>query len=220
MASTEKNVSAYLYPSIVPVFVGIDIAPKMIELTKKTGFYTHSFCCSVEEILRGVSESTSIAGVVSAERVVREEVRVTESSTATAESKSELEERNAFDLVLSADTFIYVGALSDTFFLISKSLKSGGIFAFSGTEYRVLLHSFNCHRSINTEGSGSESPHKSTEMSSEPPMNPLPNPPLYPPYTPSHLYALQTLARLSSGGSLPIAYVKQRPSGRCDSVRH
>jgi predicted TPR repeat methyltransferase len=38
---------------------------------------------------------------------------------------------DAYDAVVSADVFIYVGDLSETFALVNKRLRNGGLFAFS-----------------------------------------------------------------------------------------
>ena len=53
--------------------------------------------------------------------------------------------RQKFDLVLSADVFIYIGALEEVFTLTTKLLNPGGMFAFSiekqrtGLDYRLRL---------------------------------------------------------------------------------
>jgi len=76
--------------------VGMDLSPKMVEITKSTGFYNEVF---IEDI------HTTLV------RLVEKAVRV--------------------DLVLSADTFIYVGQIDRCFQQCGRVLRSGGLFAFS-----------------------------------------------------------------------------------------
>ena len=84
-------------PDSGPMFAGIDISSKMIDLASDpANNYSLVTCGHLAEGLAAFS------------------------------SKKE-----RLDLILAADTFIYVGALSKVFGLVSKALKSRGLLAFS-----------------------------------------------------------------------------------------
>ena len=51
---------------------------------------------------------------------------------ATSEAcKSEIPNKWLFDIILAADTFVYVGALGKVFQTVRECLNTGGLFAFS-----------------------------------------------------------------------------------------
>jgi len=83
------------------VFIGIDISQRMVELSERNGGYT----C----VVRG--------DITEMSRLLAEDVTSRRCSS--------------FHLVLAADTFIYVGALSEIFSYIRAILCTGGWFAFT-----------------------------------------------------------------------------------------
>lgn len=84
-------------PSSGPMFAGIDISSKMIDLASDPSNNYSLLTCG--HLVEGLGAFSS--------------------------------EKEGLDIVLAADTFIYVGALSKVFGLVSKSLKSRGLLAFS-----------------------------------------------------------------------------------------
>ena len=82
--------------------VGIDISQRMVDISRDTGLYDLVICGDLSDTLSTVESA------------------LTERSLETA-----------FDMVLVADTFIYIGALSSVFASISKILSPHGLLLFS-----------------------------------------------------------------------------------------
>ena len=98
-----KEQLEHLMTSAEPIFVGIDISGKMIDLCLESGCYSHTIRCSLQKALDVLCKQFD----------------------------SQTGYKYGFDLIIAADTFIYVGALSSTFKCIHKILVPNGIFAFS-----------------------------------------------------------------------------------------
>ena len=96
------------------IFVAIDVSGIMVKLCQESGYYSHSFRCSLQEGLKVLQK-----------RILDEleGVQVRASSNGLVDTR--------FDIVLAADTFIYVGALGEIFKNVYNILKDGGLFAFS-----------------------------------------------------------------------------------------
>ena len=98
----EKDLR-FLMTSSDSLLLGVDVSGKMIDICRSSGSYSHAIRCSLQDALLVLSEcAASCHGVES-----------------------------RFHLVLAADTFIYVGALSSTFKYVHDILTPHGIFAFS-----------------------------------------------------------------------------------------
>jgi len=84
-----------------PAFIGIDVSSQMIELAMKNGGYTSCHCADLKECLETFASSTK--------------------------ESNEL----AMNLIVAADTFLYVGQLGEVFALAHQTLCCGGLFLFS-----------------------------------------------------------------------------------------
>mmetsp|Transcript_5049 Transcript_5049/g.8278 ORF Transcript_5049/g.8278 Transcript_5049/m.8278 type:complete len:556 (+) Transcript_5049:111-1778(+) len=85
-----------------PCMVGVDISEKMALLAQANGGYTVTLCDDLDKVLR------CFGGL--------------------GETGMQLQ---ALDMVVAADTFLYVGPLEETFSLVSQALRLGGLFLFS-----------------------------------------------------------------------------------------
>ena len=85
---------------------GVDISAKMVEIARRTGHYDGLACGDLHEALEACC------------------------SPAEREGQPQPHQRG-LDLVLSADTFIYVGALGAAFAAARRALRRGGLLAFS-----------------------------------------------------------------------------------------
>ena len=92
----------------VSIFIALDVSGKMTQLCKESGYYSHSFRCSIQDGLEVLVRSVLDCNV-----------------------HTDMIEERLFDMVLAADTFIYVGALGKTFQHVGTILKERGLFAFS-----------------------------------------------------------------------------------------
>jgi predicted TPR repeat methyltransferase len=84
--------------------VGIDISPKMIELCRSLQLYRSVASVDVYDALSAVLSGMQLATPGAARRL---------------------------DMVIAADTFVYVGALGRLFHMVHEVLEPGGLFAFS-----------------------------------------------------------------------------------------
>jgi len=92
---------------IYPGFIkGCDVSVEMVRLTALRGYYSEVLCADCTEFLEAAAVYGPCGGIGPA----------------------------GHDLVLSADTFIYVGALRDTFEAASRALRPGGLFVFTAEE--------------------------------------------------------------------------------------
>jgi predicted TPR repeat methyltransferase len=80
---------------------GVDLSPGMLEVARQRQIYDHLVCGELIEFLR-----------TRAQEVARDEAR-------------------AFDVVLAADVFVYLGDLSGLFQEAGRVLRPGGLFGFS-----------------------------------------------------------------------------------------
>ena len=119
------------------IFVAIDVSGKMIKLCKESGNYSHCFRCSLQDALEVIAGS------------VTNHVR----DAYICENDNILIDRR-FDIVLAADTFIYVGALGKVFKNMNAVLGINSLFAFSielKERRDELFHSNHCSNDINDE---------------------------------------------------------------------
>lgn len=92
--------------SVQSMIIGIDISPKILAIAQSLGFYGGLECCDVLQALR------HFHAVVTAATGVAQEDR-------------------QLDMVIAADTFVYLGALGEIFARTRDILRIGGLFAFS-----------------------------------------------------------------------------------------
>jgi predicted TPR repeat methyltransferase len=88
-------------PASSPLLLGIDISSQMVELSRQNGGYSHVYCDDLRSSLTRLSCSI------------------------------QRNETNPMNLIISADTFLYVGLLGEIFSLIHQCLSVSGIFLFS-----------------------------------------------------------------------------------------
>jgi predicted TPR repeat methyltransferase len=81
--------------------IGIDISSQMVELSRQNGGYSHVYCDDLRSSLTCLSSS-----------IQRNQTK-------------------SMNLIISADTFLYVGLLGEIFSLIHQCLSLSGIFLFS-----------------------------------------------------------------------------------------
>ena len=72
---------------------GVDLSPKMIEISRRKGIYNELHCADVSEFLKS--------------------------------------QQRAWDVIVAADLFIYIGDLREIFRFVSAALRPGGCFAFT-----------------------------------------------------------------------------------------
>eukprot|EP00953_Heterococcus_sp_UTEX-ZZ885_P010689 6237-Heterococcus_DN1.PRE.1 len=126
---------------------GVDLSPKMVELSRQNGGYHTVLVRDVHDALRD-----AVAAAAAAE-------------AATAPHSSDTTTAAALDLILSADTFIYVGQLDLCFELSARALRTGGLFAFS-IELLADAHILNTTDTAATASTGSSvSVHSSSSSS-------------------------------------------------------
>lgn len=92
--------------SVESAAIGVDISPKMVDICHGLSLYSSLSCADVYDALHEFLSALS-----SVPETSREEHRL--------------------DMVIAADTFVYVGALGRFFHLTQEILKTGGLFAFS-----------------------------------------------------------------------------------------
>lgn len=97
------------------IMVGVDISIKMVEITEKSGYYTAVARGDLEESLEIFEYIDNINSIDEIDN---------------NDKKNEIDTMK-LDLILVADTFIYVGGLSSVFKHVKKSLNKYGLFAFS-----------------------------------------------------------------------------------------
>ena len=97
-----------------PCMIGIDVSSRMVELTLRNGGYSFAVKDDLRQALR-----TCVSVVEAASAMT--------SSDVSRECSSGL----AMDMIIAADTFLYVGCLGEILYLSHRALAAGGLLMFS-----------------------------------------------------------------------------------------
>lgn len=105
VSETHRSIAS-IGNSIESAAIGVDISPKMVDICHGLSLYSSLSCADVYDALH--EYLSALSSVPEASR-----------------------ELHRLDMVIAADTFVYVGALGRFFHLTQDILKKGGLFAFS-----------------------------------------------------------------------------------------
>jgi predicted TPR repeat methyltransferase len=144
---TDGSLSIYDASQIsLSLMIGIDISSKMVDITRALGLYVSLDCCDLLQALhmfqQGIDDLLS--------------------SSSTIISNPQL-----LDLVIAADTFVYVGELGEIFYRINHILKENGYFAFSTEDLEASPMRFIASESA-TATSTTDSTTMTTQLESPP----------------------------------------------------
>ena len=111
--------------------IGVDVSMKMVEITRNTKCYTFVARADLCDALKIFERSKNSEYCHRSER--KNNTPNNEITTNTTINSQELGPINSasLDMIIVADTFIYVGALGSVFAQIRLSLKENGLFLFS-----------------------------------------------------------------------------------------
>jgi predicted TPR repeat methyltransferase len=104
------------------VMIGVDISSKMCEITIKSQYYTHVACCDAVVAIESFIPSSPSSPSSSSSPAT------TTTTTTTTGAETDVA---VLDMVIVADTFIYLGPLGPSFAAAKKALKPGGLLVFS-----------------------------------------------------------------------------------------
>ena len=140
--------------------IGVDVSMRMVEITRRSGCYDCAGRADLSAALslfeRTLTPSTSVGNV-------------DKSHGHAVTGQSSGAGLLALDLIIAADTFIYVGALGSVFSHVRKALGAGGIFLFStedldSSPMRVTPHT-GTHTAVEEKETGAR--HRDTQVQAD-----------------------------------------------------
>lgn len=113
------------------LLIGIDVSQQMVELSHQNGGYTHLFCDDLRNSLSLILKSI------------------------------QQQQTLPINLIIAADTFLYVGLLGEIFSIVSQCLSSNGIFMFSTELLDNSPMRINRSLTLNSHENNNDPPNKS-----------------------------------------------------------
>ena len=122
--SNSKNIK-------LPLFVGIDISSRILEIAARNGGYNIVICCDLHDALKCFHAPIPINTSSFKEEMNDNSNNENYSNNINNNINHCTEALIGLNLLIAADTFIYVGGLSSVFLSAQKAIVSKGLFIFS-----------------------------------------------------------------------------------------